>query len=426
MRQVGLLTVLFLAGAAAAQPSPDAGTTELLTLQGALEMARARNRDVRAADARYLAMRERPSQEGTLPDPTVGVRYHNEDWPVTLGESEFSYLDVSAEQEIPFPGKLALRERIASREAERERAMRDLTLAMALANVAASYANLVVAERSDEILRDSLRLLALVVEQSAARYAVGQAAQQDVLRATLERGALEERLVMVARQRTAASATLKALLDLDGSERLPPTAPLPDLPPLGAFDDLLGRLTRCSPALRAAQEDVLRSQDALRLAQRAYLPDLAVMAGYTNKGRLLPEWELGVRVSVPLYFWRKQRAGVAEASFAERAAEHARRNAHVDLESRLADLHAMADSAQKLVRLYGELLIPESKLTLESARVSYAVGRVDFLTTLSAFTALLEYRLRFVEESANLLQARAEIGPLVGESPLGDPIWSTP
>jgi len=51
---------------------------------------------------------------------------------------------------------------------------------------------------------------------------------------------------------------------------------------------------------------------------------------------------------------------------------------------------------------------------------------VDFLTTLTAFTALLEYRLRYAEETGNLVRALAEIGPLVGETPLGEPLGSQP
>ena len=96
------------------------------------------------------------------------------------------------------------------------------------------------------------------------------------------------------------------------------------------------------------------------------------------------------------------------------------------LEARLADLHAMAEASSRLVRLYGEALIPQARLTLESSRASYSVGRVDFLTTLTAFTALLEYRLRYAEETGNLVRALAEIGPLVGETPLGEPLGSQP
>jgi outer membrane protein TolC len=416
-----ILCLLALAAVGAGEPLP-----EPLTLGAALEAARSRNPDIRASESRYLAMRERPIQEGTLPDPSVGVRYHNEDWKPSFGDSDFSFFEVSAEQEIPFPGKLSLRERIAEREAERERAMRDMTVLMVLATVASTYADLTVVERSQDILRESFDLLGFMVEQAAARYRVGEASQQDVLRATLERGALEERLTMLERSRAAAAAALKSLLDLEEREAFPRTTSLPEPRPVEAIHVLNERLAGRSPALRAAQEELLRSETALHLARREYFPDFALMGGYTNKERLAPEWELGVRVTVPLYYWRRQRAALAEARFAERAAEHARRNTQVGLEARLADLHAMAEASSRLVRLYGEALIPQARLTLESSRASYAVGRVDFLTTLTAFTAFLEYRLRYAEETGNLVRALAEIGPLVGETPLGEPLGSQP
>jgi len=426
MLRTAIFALPWVAMAAVVQPAHAGELPRPLTLEAAIAAARDRNPDVRAAEARYLAMRERPIQEGTLPDPMLGVRYHNEDWKATFGESDFTYFEVSAEQEIPFPGKLGLRSRIAEREAERERAMRDMSVLMALASVAVSYADLAVTEKSEEILRENTRLLTLMIEQAAARYGVGEAAQQDVLRATLERGALEERLTMLARERKSAAAALAALLDLDNAAALPATTALPEPPPLEALETLNGKLAAGSPPLRAAAEELLRAQEALSLARREYYPDFAVMGAYTNKQDLLPEWELGVRMSVPLYFWRRQRAGVAEASFAARAAEHARRNTQVSLEARLADLHAMAESAQRLVRLYDETLIPQAALTLESARASYGVGRVDFLSTLTAFSALLEYRLRRAEESASLWRALSEVGPLVGATPFGEPLRSSP
>jgi outer membrane protein TolC len=430
---VRIPNVVALAAAAllAAAPVPlaaqsGAGPSQPLTLARALDRARTHNPALQGAQARYLAMRERPRQEGSLPDPTLGVRYHNEDWEPTFGESDFSFVEVAAEQEVPFPGKLALRERIAEREAGRERAMRDATEAMVLGTVASRYADLAVAESSERILRENQRFLGLMVEHSSARYAVGETEQQDVLRAAQERSGLEERLAMIERRRASARAALASLLDFAGEAELPPGAGLEVPPPLAPLDVLRAKLAGRSPELRAAQEDLLRAGEELRLARRDYFPDFAVMASYMNKERLLPEWELGVRVTVPLYFWRKQRSAVAEAAHAERAAERGRRSAELDLVARLADAHAMAEAARRLVALYGDTLIPQSAATLDSARASYSVGRADFLTTLTAFTSLLEYRLREVEERGNLWRALSEIGPLVGETPLGEPIASTP
>jgi outer membrane protein, heavy metal efflux system len=402
--------------------APHAFATELADVQAVaalLDVARAQNPEIRAAEARYRAMRQRPIQERTLPDPTVGALYHNEEFDrLTLGESEFSFFEFSAEQEVPFPGKLGLRGDIAGREAERERAMRDETTLMVLANVAASYADLAAVDRSIEVLDESLATLGLVVDQAGASYEVGNVTQADVLRAQLEQGALRERLTMLAQKRAAAEATINALLARPADERIEHGALPAAAPPLDSLDTWADRVDDQSPTVRAAREEVLSRHLALELARREYYPDFSLMGAYTNKSRLLPEWELGIRIRVPLYFWRRQRAGVAEAAHAEAAAEHTRRNVHFTLRGRLRELYAMADAGRRLVALYRDTLVPQASLTFESTRASYVVGRVDFLTMLSAFNALLEYRVRHAETMGNLYRTRAEIGPLLGETPL--------
>lgn len=390
----------------------------MATLPALLEVARAQNAEIKAAEARYQAMRQRPLQERTLPDPVVGVRYHNEKIDkITFGESDFSFVELFAEQEVPFPGKLGLRGDMADREAEREGAMRDATMLMVLARVASSYVDLAVADRSRALLAESQRALDLMVEQANAAYGVGTAAQQDVLRGTLERDVLVERLTMLDQRRVAVQAVLNALLARPAETEIALTTWSNATATLPPAEELRKRLADAAPELRAARESVLQSSAALDLAQREYLPDLAFMAGYTNKDGLEPEWEIGMRLKLPLYFWRRQQPAITEAAYAKSAAEHTQRNVRSTLEGRLAQAVSMGEAAARLVRLYGERLVPQAGLTLASARNSYAVGKVDFLTVLTAFTALLDYQVRQVEEIGNLQRARAELAPLIGESP---------
>lgn len=319
MRVASVLSVLL--GALMLAHADERG--DALTLPSLIATARAESPEIRAAEARYRAMAERPAQEGTLPDPSVGVAWHNERFDrITLGESEFAFVEFSAEQEVPFPGKLGLRARIAGREAERERAMRDATVLMILARAATRYFDLAVAERSAAILRESAATLDLMIEQAETSYGLGAAAQQDVLRARLERGGLDERLTMLEQRRVAAAAGINALLARPAAHEVPPTAGLGKPARPEPLAELLERVVAQAPELRAAREDVLRSEAALALAQREYLPDFALMGSYMNKSRLFPEWEVGMRVRVPLYFWRRQAPAVAEATHVRAAAEH--------------------------------------------------------------------------------------------------------
>lgn len=410
------------ASAQASDSAAAAGVVEL-ELRSLLDRARAQNPEILGAQAQLDSMRQRPIQERTLPDPTIGVRYHNETFrDFTIGEREMSFAALSVEQEVPFPGKLGLRGAIAGREAEREQAMRDATVLDVLARVAVAYFDLGVVDRSSEILRESLGALAVVVQQAGTRYAVGAASQQDVLRASLERGAIAERLTILEGRRAAAQASLNALLDRAPSEPFRGTPSQGDVSGLEPLEDLLRRLDEASPELRAAEEDLLRSESSLALARREYYPDMAFVGEYTNKANLDPEWELGIRLKVPLYFWRRQAPAVREQAFARDAAERSRRNVRVTLQSRMRELHAVATAAGDLERLYRTTLIPQASLTLESALASYQVGQVDLLTTLNAFTSLLEFRIREAEETGSFSRARAQLRPLVGESPLGERI----
>ena len=418
-------SALAVPASTAAQPSGET-LPERITLSWAIARALAHNPELQAADARVLAMQERPPQEGALPDPMVMLRYHNEDWGISFGRSDFSMFEVGVEQELPFPGKRASRRKIAEREALRERAMRDMTALMVLARVGMQYAELAALERTDAALTESLGALETLIAQATARYSVGQAEQQDVLRTSLERDMIRERLAMTTRERAKARAELAALLGAERPEELPPTADFEGVREPRRLEDLRARARDQSPALRAAHEDLLRAEEVERLARRDYFPDFALMAAYVDKKQLLPEWEIGLRVSVPLYLRNKQRRAAAEAAFARTAAERDRRRAELDVAARLAELHAAAESSNRLLALYRDSLIPSARLTFESASASYATGRVDLMTALSAFVALLDYRIREAEETASLLVALAEIGPLVGETPLGEPLGDKP
>src|SRR5882762_10596656 len=76
-----------------------------------------RNPEIQAARSRFEAATKRPSQAGTLPEPTASYTNLGVGHPFSrLNGSNFAYQGFGVSQEFPFPGKLAL----ASEEAKRE------------------------------------------------------------------------------------------------------------------------------------------------------------------------------------------------------------------------------------------------------------------------------------------------------------------
>jgi outer membrane protein TolC len=150
------------------------------------------------------------------------------------------------------------------------------------------------------------------------------------------------------------------------------------------------------------------------LAQREYYPDLVFKADYMNKAVRLPEWEVGVGVKIPLYFWRKQRYGVLEATEGVGEARNTRQNVLQTVLARLKDLAVQARTAEQLTTLYQTAIVPQSRLSLESASAGYSVGNVDFLTLLNNVLVLREAELSYEEQLTEFEKSIAQLEELVG------------
>jgi outer membrane protein TolC len=376
------------------------------------------NPEIVAMGQRWRAAQARPSQEGTLPDPTLNMAYHNESFDrFTQGSSDFSWLRFGVEQEVPFPGKLGLKETVAAQEAEREGALFRATALNVVTRLRVAYSDYVLAYRSIDVLQKNEDLLATLERGAEARYRVGEGMQQDVLRAQVEVSILVGRLTSLEQARTSAAAMLNGLLNRPPFAALGAPTPIETGALSYSLDELEHMVREQSPVLQAADLDTARSDTTVSLAKRQYYPDFVLWADYYNKAELVPEWEVGLGIRAPLYFWRKQAYGVQEAAAGAEEARAARQNTVQDLLARVKDLYAQASAADRLVKLYQDTVVPQAEQSLRSALAGYQVGQVDFLTLLNSFTVLNDYQLRAYEERANREKAVAGLEDLAGVLP---------
>jgi len=387
-----------------------------LALAAAVAYARQHNAEIRAAAARWQAATARPAQQGALPDPMVDVGYHDEGFDrLRLGDTDFAFLRIGASQEIPFPGKLGLKRAIATHDAEEAREDYRRVELDVISRLKMTYAEYAHLDEELDLLRRNRALLETMARTAEARYAVGQGIQQDVLQAQVELSLLVDRETTLAQRRQSQTALLNALLNR------PATAPIgaAEHPMQWSLTRSLDELTSAAqahaPALKSAERRVAGSESGVQLARREYLPDFVVRGEYMHKSDLLPEWEVGLGIKVPLYFASKQRAGVTEAVATLAAARAARDGAAVDVAARVRDLYARAKASERLIALYQTTVIPQARLALESATSAYQVGKIDFLTLVNSFTVMLEYEMRFHEELTAFQKAAAELEAVTGE-----------
>lgn len=417
MKRFVLVCVLTasLPGAVLAQQREPAGTSG--TLASLVAELGANNPELAAA-RREVDMRvARIAPAGAPPDPTLSVGYMSgfarpPFFPSSSTPNAFR--QVGASQEIPFPGKLSLRSRIAAADADASRWSVEDTRLQLTAELKTMYFEYQFAARSLEIVRRNREVLDSFRQIAEARFSVGQAIQQDVLKAQLEISGLIERTTVLERQRDGLRARINALLYRTQDTPVDPelvftaVALPPDVATLRA--DALLRY----PALRRDEQQISRSQQQLALARKEFLPDFGINVAAQQPVGGMP-WMYGVdfMVKVPIFWQRKQRPMVAEAAAGLEAGRRMRDNTVARAEAQVTELYVNASSARRLMDLYSGSILPQSRLTLESALASYQVGKAEFLTVLTNFVSVLTYEIGLEEQRTQYHAALAGLEPLV-------------
>ncbi|MEK7406184.1 MAG: TolC family protein [Acidobacteriota bacterium] len=410
IRRNYLVVLVLCAAGAWAQP-------DRVKLDDLLAEARRNNLEILAARHAYEAARQRPTQESTLPEPMFSLSYNSvgRPWPLAgVGREPVANAGLMMTQEFPFPGKLKLRGGMAAREAQAEFQSYQAVELSVVSRLKQAYYRLFYTHAAADVLSRSRDLLDKLLRVTEVRYSVGKASQQDVFKAQTGISILETRLVKLSQERRSREAEILSLLGrAAGAAVGQPEDLQPQELPV-TLSQLLGSADGNSPMLRRDRKMIERAELAVNLARKEYYPDYSLSAGYYNMGAMGSMYMARADFKLPLYFWRKQRAGVAEQVSELRQARRSLQAAGQTLQFRIKDDYLMAEASSRLVKLYGQTVIPQASLALESSLASYETGAVDFLSVLTNFTSVFEYEMNYYEELASYYVAMSRLEEMAG------------
>jgi len=406
----GLLITVLVSASANAQ------TSERTAVADVVAEALARNPEIVAAQKRYDAARQRPTQERSLPDPMVSAGYsaNGRPWPgAGLGTEPTSNVGFMVSQDVPYPGKLNLRASIASHEADAISQDIEAARLSVTTRVKHAYYRLAYTYAVGDVLTRNRDLLDTLLKVSENRYAVGQAAQQDVIKAETQLSILELQLERVRQERKTREGELNAIL------ARPTATPVgqPDDLQLTAFDMSLDSLVALAiehaPMLRRDQIMIDRSQVAVDAARKEYKPDFALTGGYYYMGAMPAMYEFRFDVKVPLQR-AKRAAAVAEQLSSVEQARSTYDSTRLGLQGRIQEDYQMASTSVRLATLYRQTVLPQARLALESSMASYQTGAVDFLSVLTNFGTVLEYEMTYFDELTSYHTAVSRLEEMIG------------
>ena len=424
-------------------PRDSAGAVKENALDSLVAHALAVSPMVKAAAARAEAVRHRVIAADALPDPMLMAGLQNLPLGKEAGMSgpePMTMRMLGISQTLPYPGKLGLRRVVAERELESARAAADVTRRQLARDVKAAYYELAFADQALAIVERSRDVLAGLIRATEARYSVGTAGQQDVLKARVEATRLAETAVTLTEQRRADLARLNALLDRPSETPVAQAevpaavaraavpasadeirftsaalgAPAADspLPPLA---ELQAMAIRESPELREQDAMIAAQAARLDLAGKSTLPDVDLSLQYGQRGGGLPDMvSATVSVPLPVFKGRKQDQDVAEAS-AQLEALHADQAARVNqLRAEVARLAAELERSRTQLALYVKAILPQARASLSAATANYQVGKAEFLGVLDDQATVFTYETDYYRALSDFATNLAELERLAG------------
>ncbi len=413
-----IIAAAFAAAGFAQAPAPATPSPERLKLQTLLDEALRTNPDIRAAQKRYEAARQRPAQEATLPDPMLSLGYNSSGNPLPfqgIGREPIANAGLMITQEFPFPGKLKLRGEMAQREADAEFQQYANAQLGVTSRVKQAFYRLWYAYTASDVLARDRDLLTRLLKVTEARYSVGRAAQQDVFKAQTQLSIIEARLIQLDQERRSRDAELNALLGRPSGSPLARPEDLSQKELALKLDDLLAAARTGSPMLRRDEKMIQRAELAVNMARKEYYPDYALSAGYYYMGSMPAMYMVRADFRLPTWFWRKQRAGVAEQAASLVQARRTYEATGNDLEFRINDDYLMAGASARLMNLYKQTVVPQASLALESSLTTYETGTTDFLSVLTNFTMVLDYEMNYYEALRDYNMALARLEEMTGQ-----------
>jgi outer membrane protein TolC len=397
----------------AAEGAEDLLSKGSLSLASALVYAQEHNPSIQAARERLLAARERPAQVSALDDPMF--TYEGFNIPENFDPTRTDNNILKLSQKFPFPGKRRLRGQIATHEAaivREELRMTELTIRAA---VKKAYYDLWQVQQNLLIYSRDKELMAQFATIAEKKYAVGQVSQPNVLQAQVELTRIVNRVTTETLKLGEVRARFNELLSrpLDALLGVPSEAPDPIIS--HSFAELAELTARASPEISARTMASTRDATALALAQKAYFPDFEVFVErFINSGRK-DGVGLIVSTSIPLAYREKYDAGVAEARAQLNAGKADLRAAQDKALAEVKTALIRVQTAAELIILFAQTYIPQAEQALESSRISYQTGKLDFLSLIDSLRVVEQVHLEHSAAAAGFEKAYAELERAVGQ-----------
>jgi cobalt-zinc-cadmium efflux system outer membrane protein len=379
-----VLMILMVAGTSGIlMPSFAHAKDQLLTfdLDRIIELALERNPAIAGARSVIEQNEGRQVQAGAYPNPVVGVQTASGRARDPSTGRGFIEDAVTAEQTVEWPGMRAARKEAAAAGLASATVGLDEAKLNLVAEVKQAFYELLLAERTVDLLQQNLEIVQEVARIVRARVRSGEGPQFEAVKADVE--------VLKAKQEMA-RAKNSVRVKLVGLDTLTSGALGTRYQVQGDFRSLRDRLDpeqmasrdlSQHPTLKRQGKLVEQAESTVTKERQGRVPNVTLFGGYAREiGR---EAVVG-GVSLPVPVWYLQQGHIATALGTQRKEEAELVRSRNEL-TRAINQHAReAETAQDQILVYEEGLLKQAQEALRIAQLSFRQGASSLLDVLDA------------------------------------------
>jgi len=366
-------------------------TTELFTLDHALEAARQNNPTLRQAEAGIRAARARMQQAALYPNPTVG--YSGDE--IRGGQSYGGKQGFFVEQTVVTGGKLSRARDVFAKEAQlAEIEAEEQKIRLETAVRIAFYRVLTTQELADA-RADLVRIADETLETERHLQNTGQADETEILAAELE----TRRMKLSARtMENTLREEWRALVSVLGQPALPLQTVSGDFergwPELDEHQ--VDTVATQSPANRIASAASERARAELARARREKIPDILARAGLDynheplDNPLLTTGWQWNAQLAVELPIFNRNRGNIASARANIDRAEYEKQRVSLTLHERASSVFDEYANARLTAEEYRDNILP-------LAKKSYTMMFERYGEMLASYPRVLESKRKLFE-----------------------------
>ncbi len=388
--------------------------TRTFDLDRIIDLALERNPTIAGAQSMIEQNEGRRTEAGAYPNPTIGVQTADAAIRDPSNGTRLMERGVTVHQTVEWPGMRAARQDAAAAGLAGATVGLEETKLNLIAEVKQAFYELLLAERTVDLLQQNLEIVQEVARIVKARVRSGEGPQFEAVKADVE--------VLKAKQEMT-KAKNAVRVKLVGLDTLTAGALGPRYKVQGDFRSLRDRLDPEQMAARdLSQHPILKRQGNLveqaeftvAKERQARVPNVTLFGGYAREaGREA----VVAGVSLPTPLWYRQQGHIATALGTQRKEEAELIRVRNDL-GRAINQHAReAETAQEQILVYEEGLLKQAQEALRIAQLSFRQGASSLLDVLDAQRVqrqiTVDYNLARFELSLALTRfERALGGPL--------------